>query len=1159
MGGPSDARWRLRSPDPEGVSRLAAALDVPPLLARLLVNRGLSDAAAARAFLDPRPERLSAPCALAGMDVAVARLARGVRSGERVVVYGDYDADGVTAAAQLVRTLRALGAAVTWYLPDRRAEGYGLHPAAVRRLAGDGATLLVAVDCGITALEAARAAREAGCDLVVLDHHLPGPVLPEATAVVNPHQSPAAAEFCAAGLALQACRGLLEAVGRPSEIESLLPLAAVGTVADAVPLLGDNRTIVAAALAADWTRSPGLAALCAVAGLQPPLGVRDLSHALAPRLNAAGRLAHAGDALRLLLSDDAGECARLAQTLERLNAERRALCDSVLADAVTEVEAGGLAAGPAVVLAREAWHPGVIGVVASQLVERYHRPVVLIALDGAVGRGSARSIPAVHLVEALAAAAGDLVAFGGHAMAAGLTLRAEAVPRFRDAFLAAVAARVRPDDLRPVVDVDAEVALSDLSPWLAGQLARLAPHGAGQPAPVFLTRGLRATGTRLVGGGAHLRLVVSDGVRTAEAIGFRLGDLVELLAFTQARVDLAYALEFDRWREGNGVRLVVEALWTPDVEPATVATDVDGVLDRLFARADDYLDGRQARAEEAEAFHTKVVGVTFGDRQAVLAGVRPGERLRLVREPTNAADPHAIQVCRADGRQLGFLRAPLAARLAPAMDAGARYAATATALTGGGDRALGLNVHIRREAPWAKDASAPDVVPGVAASADGLIDRLVATAYRGRPLSSLQREVLAAAAGGARLAVRVGPGESLVATSAMAAAVLARQVRAPVAVVLPRAVEAEAWAAAAGPWLREVGLRSAAAHGALPASLRTWVAAGTALDVLFASAEWCAAYPAAAAATVVVADDPDPLAVSGDPGPRCRLVLGRISAAQVAALAAAGLEPGPDSGGPRTNVKVVDRRSRAGPGALLAGSTGRPDRVVVLASDAAAAVAAARSLRQTAPADAGRLAYYHEGLPLALRRVLEDLFGAGAIRALVAGTLFVDPSAPPTVSRVVALGLPPTRLLASEALGVAGLDGRQAVVELAYDAGALDAVVAAVARRHPPREVLVQCYHYFKELDRRGPWTLPVVGEPGLSAETLAAAAEVFLEAGVVAVEDGEGAAARYALVAPEGRVNLARSLRYREGARERAAAEALRAWAGGGAAAILAGLAAGA
>ncbi|MDR7422601.1 MAG: single-stranded-DNA-specific exonuclease RecJ [Armatimonadota bacterium] len=1161
MGGPPDARWRLRSSDPEDVARLAAALDVSPLVARLLVNRGLADAAAARAFLDPRLDRLSSPFALAGMEAAVTRLVRGLRAGERIAVYADYDADGVTAAAQLLRTLRALGALVEWYIPDRRTEGYGLHAAAVRWLAAEGASLLVAVDCGVTAVEAACAAREAGCDLVVLDHHLPGPSLPEAAVVVNPHLSPGATEFCAAGLALQACRGLLQAAGRGAESGSLLALAALGTVADAVPLVGDNRIIVAAALSgADWSAPPGLAALRATAGIEPPLGVRDLSFVLAPRLNAAGRLAHAGDALRLLVSDDVAECARLAEALDRLNVERRALCEAVLADAVAEVEAGGLAAAPAIVLARETWHPGVIGIVASQLVERYYRPVVLIALDGELGRGSARTIPSVHVVEALARAASHLTAFGGHAMAAGLTLRTEEVPRFREAFLAAVAALVRPDDLHPVVEIDAEVALSELTPQLAGQLARLAPHGAGQPVPVLLTRGLRATGARVVGGGAHLRLVVSDGACTAEAIGFRLGDRAELLAFTQARVDLAYAVELDRWREGNGVQLVVEALWTPDVEPAAVATDVDGVLDRLFARAGDYLDSRHMRADDAEAFHTKVVGVTFADRQAVLAEVRPGERLRLVRDPANPADPHAIQVRRADGRQLGFLRAPLAARLAPAMDAGARYAVTATALTGGGDRALGLNVLVRREAAWAGDASVPGAASGLGPT-HRLIDRLAATAYRGRPLSGLQREVLAAVAGGARLAVRMAPGQGLVATSTMAAALLASQVCAPVAVVLPRAVEADAWAAAAGPWLREVGLRSAAAHGALPPPLRTWVAEGGALDVLFASAEWLATHPSAAAATVVVVDDADPglPGSSGSADPHARLVLGRLSDAQVAALAARGLTPGPTNAGPRTNLRVVDRRGRAAADALLAGARDRPDPVVVLTPDAATAVAAALDLRRVRPPDAGRVAYYHEGLPLALRRVLEDLFSAGAIRALVAGTLLVDPSAPPTVSRVVALGLPPTRLLASEAMGIAGRDGRQAAVELAYDPGVLDALTAATTRRHPPREALVRCYHYFRELDRRGPWALPAAGSAGLPAETLAAAVDVFLEAGVVAVEDGEGAGTRYALVASEGRVDLTRSLRYREGARERAAVETLRAWAGGGAAAILATLAAGA
>jgi single-stranded-DNA-specific exonuclease len=670
-------------------------------------------------------------------------------------------------------------------------------------------------------------------------------------------------------------------------------------------------------------------------------------------------------------------------------------------------------------------------------------------------------------------------------------------------------------------------------------------------------------GTRLVGGGEHLRLAVSDGTVTADAIGFRLGERAELLAFTQARMDIAYAVELDRWRDAPSVQLVVDALWTPDVDPGAVATDVDGVLERLFERADDYLDGRHTYAEEAEAFHTKVVGVTFEDRQAVLADVGPGEPLRLARDPGNPRDPHAIKVCRSDGRQLGFLRAALAARLAPAMDAGARYAATATALTGGGARAWGLNIHVRREASWAGDAPPSGAARGSPGSREALIDHLALAACRDGRLSDAQREILTAVADGARLAARVGPGEGLVATSALAAAALAMR-GGPAAVVLPRASEADAWAAAAGPWLRPLGLRSAPAHGVLPPGARAWVtqAAGEALDVIFASAEWFAAARPPVAAVVAVAEDETVAATGWQEvvGERLRLVLGPLSEAQLAQVAAqTALAAGSPARGPRTNLRVVDGRGRTETGGILPDARERPDRVVVLAADPRGAVAAARELRRDAPEGAGRVAYYHAGLPSALRRVLEDLFGAGSVRALAAGALFVDPSAPRNVSRVVALGLPPTRLLAAEGLGVAGLGGRPAVVELRYTEGVLEGVKATVERRHPPRDALVRCYYYFKDLERRGPWVVPRDEIPGgLAPETLAAAVDVFLEAGIVAAEDGDGATARFALVDTEGRVDLERSLRYREGARERAAFEAMRAWAVGPAAAILATLAAG-
>lgn len=1171
---PPPARWHVCPPDPAGQRRLASALGISPLTAQLLINRGLADPAAAAAFLDPGRDRLSAPDDLLEMDRAAARLARAVRDREPVLVYGDYDADGVTATAILVRGLGRCGAQVAFYVPDRRAEGYGLRPDAVAHLAGGGARLLVAVDCGITAPSAAEAARAVGLDLIVLDHHEPSGPLPRALAVVHPRRRRAGLEgaprtdYCAAGLAYQAWRATSALLGREDPCDDLLSFAAIGTVADAVPLLGDNRVLVALGLRLPARESaPGLGALIEAAALHPPLRVRDLSHALAPRLNAAGRLAHAGAAVRLLTTDDPEEARTIAGDLDRLNQERRALCDQVLAGAVEEVESGRLYEQPAIVLAREGWHPGVVGIVASQLVDRYYRPAVLIALQDGVGRGSARSIPPLHLVETLAEASAHLAAYGGHAMAAGLTIPAEAVDRFRQAFIAAAGARLGAEDLQPVTRVDAEIPLEAITPRLLADLDRLAPFGAGNETPVFVTRGLRAVGTRLVGGGAHLRLLVSDGARTAEAIAFRHGDRAEMLAFTQARLEVAYTIEEDRWRESPAVQMVVADLQTPGLDPSAVTANTGALVRRLFERADDYLDPHRREVEEAPAFHTKVVGVTFEGRQALLPLVRSGEPLRLVRDPRNPRDPHAIQVCLGDGRQLGFLRAGLAARLAPAMDAGARYAAIATALTGGGDRAWGVSIQVHRATAGEDDAPASDR-PGGWVPGPGLCDRLVATLGRGRPLSAQQQEVIAALLAGGSAAIRQGPGQGLLVTAVMAAVALTAAGARPVLVVLPRADVADAWHGLAGPWLRATGLRTAAAHGLLAAPGAAEIRAAWdrgELDVLFASALWVQQWQRRAGSVIAVADSllaDEDLALLGDGGcGRVRLVTGPAAREILARAAqAVGADHLAAEAPPRAGLRVMDRRGGgAGEIALVVGRPGQ-DRTLVLAGDASASVAIARDLRGRHPELADRIAYYHTGLPAALRRALEDLFAAGQLSALVTGAYLAAPALPDGLTRVVAAGLPADPLLAADALGSGAPAGGRCVVELHYDPRALDAVQDALEARYPSREALARCYHELRAYSRGRAWTWdePAAAPPEIDAspEHLSACLAVLIEAGVVAREDAEGSRARYSLLDPGGRGDLARSLRYREGLRVRAAWAALRAWATGPAAAILADLA---
>jgi single-stranded-DNA-specific exonuclease len=1153
--------------------RLVDALGLSAITAQVLLNRGLRAPDAAAALLEPRLDRLASPLELPDMSPAIARLWRAIRERTPVVVYGDYDADGVTATALLLRALRPLGAQVSAYLPDRRTEGYGLHAEAVRTLAARGAGLIVAVDCGVTAIAAAATAQAAGCDLIVLDHHEPpAGSLPAAVAIVDPKRAPSGthADFCAAGLAFQACRALYAEAGASALPPGLLGLAALGTVADAVDLRRDNRILVALGLQElGQAVLPGLAALTEVAAVRPPLGARDISHGLAPRLNAAGRLARADEALRLLLTNDPAEARALAERLEGLNRERRAVTDAVLAAAIEEVERDGLDRRPALVLAHEGWHPGVIGIVASQLVERYYRPAVLIALEAAGGKGSARSIPPLHLVEALGDAAGHLAAYGGHAMAAGLSMEAASVPAFREAFIAAVAQRLGPEDLQPLQVVDAEIPLDAVTPALAAELQRLAPYGRGHPEPVFLTRGLRAAGTRLVGDGAHLRLVVTDGVRTVDAIAFQRGEQVELLAFTQAAVDLVYTVAADRWRGNGDVQLVVTDLDTPGVDVDRVAADAGPVLDRLFERAEDYLGARLTGVEYVAAFHTKVVGVTFEGRQAVLPLVRPGERLHLVRDPRNPRDPHAIKVVREGGEQLGFLRAGLAARLAPSIDAGARYLATATALTGGGDRAWGLNIYLEREAFGIRDARGPAEAdrPAVAAA----LEPFLTTLARGRPVRHEPREIARVLGAGGRAVARLGPGGGLLPTVAGAAAALLAAGRRPVLVVVPRSRDADAWGELAGSWLRDAGIRAGVAHGALPASaaLRVGAAFGRGdMDVVFASWAWTVrATPAAGGVIVVV----DALATGAEVdaplqryGRDVRLIAGPMAPAIVEA-AAARLETAPIVVGRavRENLRVVDRRGRVDEPIALNHTGLRPEKVLIVTAGPHEAVAVARTLRVRHPDAADRIAYHHAGLPSALRRVLEDLFAAGRLTALAAGSHFVDPAAPADVTRLIAAGLGPDRLLMAEALAVAGLGGRPATIELSCGSTALAAALAELDTRFPSRELLVRCYRGLRAT-RSGPsWVWSVAEEQerpalGLPPEVAAAAMEILVEAGVLSREDTDGDVARYAFAEPETRVDLTRSLRYQEGERERAGWADLREWISGPSARILADLAAG-
>jgi single-stranded-DNA-specific exonuclease len=555
---PQTRRWRRSGSEiaPEAVALLVRELKLPEPLCRLLVARGHGDPARARAFLRPSLDTLHDPLTLAGVADAVARLSAAIDAGDTILVHGDYDVDGICAATLYTRVLRRLGATVIPFVPHRTRDGYDLGAEGIRRAVAANASVILTADCGIVAHDAVAEAAAAGIDVIVTDHHVPGDALPAAVAVVDPKREDCAypePSLSGTGVAYKVSLALARARGLPDEeVHYTLDLVALATVADVMPLRGENRVLTQVGLRVlQESRLPGLRALIRGAGLEgTALTAGHLSHALAPRLNAVGRLADAGTGLRLLLSEG-GESEALAAELETANARRQAVDREILEQAVARLDGVFQPARErAVVLAGEGWHAGVIGIVASRLVERYHRPTLLIALgeDGALARGSGRSIPGFDLLAAVRACGGHLERFGGHAAAAGFDIRPDAVDAFAEAFRAHARAAL-PDEPVPELRIDLGLTLAEVTPELVRYLAYAGPFGAGNPTPVFEFRGVGVAESSVVGrDGQHLRLRLRDGSATLPAIGFRMAPTHAALARPGAVVDVAAQLQEDHWQ-----------------------------------------------------------------------------------------------------------------------------------------------------------------------------------------------------------------------------------------------------------------------------------------------------------------------------------------------------------------------------------------------------------------------------------------------------------------------------------------------------------------------------------------------------------------------------------------------------------------------------------
>ncbi len=547
------SHWNLLPSAPD--KYLVATSAFPPLIAQLLYNRGLTEPSQLGLFI-AADESLSGNLSLLpDRHQAVARIYRALLSGENIAIYGDFDADGITATALLVQGLSTLGGKVIPYIPHRLTEGYGLKTTALENLYRQGISLVITVDCGITALPQVKKAKKMGLDIIITDHHTPLPELPPAIAIINPKRADSTypfSELTGAGVALKLLQALFQSIGKEEQANELMDLAALGTVADMAPLLGENRYLVKQGLKLINT-SPRLGIREIIAQTELNIGSLDaesISWVIAPRLNAAGRLAHAMTSYKLLMTNSPEEAQQLARWLEQKNTERQKLTTNTLAKAREQILAQGIST---LLIASAREYPvGIAGLVASRLSEEFYRPTIVIRTGERMSGGSCRSIPEFNIISALNQCSSLLAQFGGHSQAAGFTLPTKNLPRLVQMLSEMATTQLERVDLRPRLDIDVEITLSELGGDTFSIIQQLAPFGRGNPLPTFLSRGVEVLDCQAMGNGEHLRLKLKQGDTIWGGVGFRLGNRLDEVA---SPLDIVYNLEIDRWGGEEKLRL----------------------------------------------------------------------------------------------------------------------------------------------------------------------------------------------------------------------------------------------------------------------------------------------------------------------------------------------------------------------------------------------------------------------------------------------------------------------------------------------------------------------------------------------------------------------------------------------------------------------------
>ncbi|NOY89427.1 MAG: single-stranded-DNA-specific exonuclease RecJ [FCB group bacterium] len=553
---PTHLKWVLADKiDSERVAKLALETKLPFNIIKILINRHIDTSDTIEKFLHPQLSDLKDPFELTGMQEGINRVVKALFNNEKIVIYGDYDVDGITATSLMYMVLNKLGAKVDFYLPNRLTEGYGLSKESIDEAKSNGISLIITVDTGITAVDEINYATTQGVDVIVTDHHEPGESIPHAVAIINPKQPDCtySSELSGVGVAFKFVQALYQSLEQDErELEDHLDLVALGTSADIVPLVGENRVLTKYGIQQiARTTKPGLKSLAFVSGLMGKnISTGQVVFILAPRINALGRLGDAGEAIRLLATRDEKVASEIARKLDRENKRRKEIDEETLQEALQQMEEiVDLESDRAIVLAGEGWHQGVIGIVASRLVERYHLPTVMISINDGKGKGSARSIPGFHLCEALKECESLLIRYGGHKYAAGLSIEQKNIEAFRKKFVEVSNRKLSSEDIIPKLFIDLEIELTDIDNAFVDLIEAFSPFGPQNMRPIFLTRNCEVMGHPYVVGKNHLKMKVRKGDAVFDVIGFGFGDMARVISSKGSLVDIVYVIEYNTYND----------------------------------------------------------------------------------------------------------------------------------------------------------------------------------------------------------------------------------------------------------------------------------------------------------------------------------------------------------------------------------------------------------------------------------------------------------------------------------------------------------------------------------------------------------------------------------------------------------------------------------